>query len=114
MVVAFLGTALPMLAFLGSEGWLRFPLLLLMGFTVLSVTPVIMAVVQESFPESRALANGVYLSLNFGLRSAAVVGYGALADLFGLRWAFAASALVLLLGLPLIFRLPLARMDDAT
>ena len=95
-----------MLAFLVLDGWLRFPLLLLMGFTILSVTPVIMALVQESYPENRALANGVYMSMSFGLRSVAVVVLGGLGDLFGLRLAFVGSALVMLLGLPLLLLLP--------
>jgi FSR family fosmidomycin resistance protein-like MFS transporter len=95
-----------MVAFLALDGWPRFPLLLLLGFTVLSVTPAIMALVQESFPESRALANGVYMSMSFGLRSVVVVALGAVGDLLGLRLAFAGSALVMLLGLPLILLLP--------
>jgi FSR family fosmidomycin resistance protein-like MFS transporter len=104
--VSILVTPFLMFAFLTVSGWLRFPLLLALGFVALSVTPVIMALVQESFPENRALANGVYMSLSFVLRSGVVVVLGALGDLFGLRLAFAASAVITLLGLPLIFLLP--------
>ena len=43
------------------DGLALAPLLLLMGFVALSVTPVIMALVQESAPENRALANGIYM-----------------------------------------------------
>ena len=95
-----------MFAFLATGGWLQFSLLLLMGFTALSVTPVMMALVQESFPENQALANGVFMSLSFVLGSGVVVALGVMGDLFGLRLAFAASAVVLLLGLPLILLLP--------
>ena len=95
-----------MFVFLAVSGWAQFPLLLVLGFTALSVTPVIMALVQESFPENRALANGVYMALSFVLRSVVVVVLGALGDLFGLRVAFSASAIIALLGLPLIFVLP--------
>jgi FSR family fosmidomycin resistance protein-like MFS transporter len=77
-----------------------------MGFTALSVTPVMMALVQESFPENRALANGVYMSLSFLLSSGVVVVLGAMGDLFGLRRTFTASAIITLLGLPLILLLP--------
>lgn len=38
-------------------------MLVLLGFTCLSNTPVMMASVQESFPQNRALANGFYLNL---------------------------------------------------
>jgi len=67
---------------------------------------VAMALVQESFPQNRALANGLYLAMAFVLRSLIVVLLGAIGDLFGLRQAFTISAIVPLLGLPLVFLLP--------
>ncbi|MGQ9598612.1 MAG: MFS transporter [Anaerolineae bacterium] len=95
-----------MLAFLAVDGWGRFPLLLLLGFTALSLTPVIMALVQESFPENRALANGAYMALSFGLRSGAVVVLGAIGDFWGMRTAFTVSAMIPVIGLPFLFLLP--------
>jgi len=106
LFVSMLATPLLMLVFLAVSGWLQFPLLLMLGFIALSVTPVVMALVQESFPENRALANGVYMALSFVLRSGIVVVVGAMGDLFGLRLAFTASAVIPLLGLPLVFLLP--------
>jgi len=87
---------------------------LLLGFTGLSITPVIMALVQESFPENRVLANGLYMAMSFTIRPVAVVALGALGDLSGLRLAFIASAVVpLLLGLPLVFALPGSQQSTA-
>jgi len=106
LFVSMLTTPLLMFVFLTVKGWLQFPLLLMLGFTALSVTPVVMALVQESYPENRALANGLYMALNFGLRAWVVVVIGALGDLFGLRLAFITSAVIPLLGLPLILLLP--------
>jgi FSR family fosmidomycin resistance protein-like MFS transporter len=106
LFISMLVTPLFMFVFLATKGWGQFPLLLVLGFTSLSVTPVVMALVQESFPENRALANGVYMALSFVLRSGVVLVLGALGDLFGLRTAFTASAVITLLGLPLIFLLP--------
>ncbi|TKJ30518.1 MAG: MFS transporter [Chloroflexi bacterium B3_Chlor] len=106
LLVAMLATPLFMFIFLATSGWIRFPLLLLLGFTSLSVAPVIMALVQESFPENRALANGVYMALAFVIRSGAVIVLGAVGDLFGLRLAFTISAVIPLLGLPLLLMLP--------
>jgi FSR family fosmidomycin resistance protein-like MFS transporter len=106
LFISMLATPFLMFVFLAASGWLQFPLLLMMGFTALSVTPVVMALVQESSPENRALANGVYMALSFGLRSGVVVVMGALGDLFGLRLVFTASAVIPLLGLPLILLLP--------
>jgi FSR family fosmidomycin resistance protein-like MFS transporter len=106
LFVSMLTTPLLMFLFLAVTGWLQFPVLLMLGLTALSVTPVIMAMVQESFPENRALANGVYMAVGFSIRSAAVLILGVLGDWLGLRWAFAVSAILPLLGLPLILLLP--------
>jgi FSR family fosmidomycin resistance protein-like MFS transporter len=65
--------------------------------------------VQESLPENRALANGVYMALSFVLRSGVVVVIGAIGDLLSLRTAFTVSAVAPLLGLPLILFLPQRR-----
>jgi FSR family fosmidomycin resistance protein-like MFS transporter len=65
-----------------------------------------MALVQESFPESRALANGVYMALSFGIRAGVVVVVGRIGDLWGLQMAFLISAVIPLLGLPFLRMLP--------
>ncbi len=106
LFISMLSTPLFMFVFMAVQGWVQFPVLLALGFTLLSVGPVTMALVQESVPENRAMANGVYMSLNFIIRSGAVVALGALGDLFGLRLAFTASAIVPLLGLFFIPLLP--------
>jgi FSR family fosmidomycin resistance protein-like MFS transporter len=106
LFAAMLTTPLFMFIFLAVDGWPRFPLLLALGFTSLSAAPVMMALVQESYPENRAMANGLYMALSFVIRSGAVVALGAVGDLVGLRTAFAVSAIVPLLGLPLLLLLP--------
>jgi FSR family fosmidomycin resistance protein-like MFS transporter len=106
LAVALATTPFLMFGFLGVTGWLRFPLLLLLGFTALSVIPVLMALVQESFPQNRALANGVYMSLSFLIRSGVVVLLGVMGDYFGMRTAFAVSAALPLFGLPLLLLFP--------
>jgi len=92
-----------LLLFLVSDGALRIALLPVIGFTLLAIPPVFMALVQERFPESRALANGLYLSLNFAIRSVAAIGYGAVGDALGLRTAMLIAALATFAGLPLIW-----------
>jgi FSR family fosmidomycin resistance protein-like MFS transporter len=81
----------------------------LLGFSVISTTPVIMALVQESYPNNRALANGIYMAMSFLIRSVAVVLLGGIGDLLGLRQGFMISGILMLLGIPLIFLLPQAR-----
>jgi MFS family permease len=95
-----------MLLFLGAVGWTRLVILLGLGFTGPATRAVVMALVQESCPDNRALANGIYLALAFVTESGSAVVVGLLGDLLGLRSAFTISAAVLLLGLPFISLLP--------
>lgn len=105
LVSMSLAAPLAALAFLNTRGWAQFPLLLLVGLTLLSTTPVLMALVQEHAPGSRALANGIFMALNFLITSLAVLLVGFLGDHFGLYTAFTISTLVMLAGLPFVFQL---------
>ncbi len=107
--LSILPTSFFMFLFLTASGWVRFPLLLILGLTSLSITPVVMAIVQESFPNNRSLANGFYMALSFLIRSSAVLITGRLGDLFGMHTAFAVCAVIPLLGLPLLRFLPVKR-----
>ncbi len=80
VAASLLVTPVLMVGFVYVAGWGRVPLLLGLGFAGLMATPVIMAWVQEGFPENRALANGTYMALNFVARAIAVVLVGGLAD----------------------------------
>jgi FSR family fosmidomycin resistance protein-like MFS transporter len=99
-------TPLFALLFLWTGGWVRYLVLLPLGFFLFSFGPVIMALVQEQFPRNRALANGIYMALAFLIRSVAVVAVGAIGDLFGLRAAFLAGGLLMVAGIPFVFALP--------
>jgi FSR family fosmidomycin resistance protein-like MFS transporter len=106
MAASLLISPVIMVMFVYCTGWGRLPMLLALGFTGLMATPVIMASVQEGFPENRALANGIYMALNFGIRSVVIVLVGGLADWVGMRSAFLVCAAMGLLGTPFLFWLP--------
>jgi FSR family fosmidomycin resistance protein-like MFS transporter len=106
LLVAILGAALLMLAFLNLSGWLLIPVLLGLGFLALSTQPVLMAIVQDQFPEQRAVANGLYMSVSFLVLMAGTLLVGSLGDRFGLRQAYLWSAAASLLALPLLAWLP--------
>lgn len=89
-----------------APSYWKLPVLLALGFVSLSISPVVMAVVQESFPKNRAFANGIYMALGFVIRSIAVVLVGKVGDWVGLQFAFTISAVIILFGLPFIFLLP--------
>ncbi len=103
---AAISSALLMLAFVQAEGALLIPLLIGLGFTSLSVSPVFLALVQDQLPESRATANGIFMLYAFGVRAINVMLVGLLGDALGLQNAFSAAALISLLCLPLIATLP--------
>ena len=106
LAASFLMTPVLMIALVYVTGLWRLPLLLPLGFAGLMATPFIMAAVQETTPENRALANGIYMALNFVLRALIVVFVGALADRMGMRTTFLACAVLGLLGTPFVFWLP--------
>ncbi|RMF44526.1 MAG: MFS transporter [Anaerolineae bacterium] len=95
-----------MFFFLRVNGWLMFPLLLCLGFSMLSTQPVFLAVVQDHFPNHRSVANGLYMSLAFLLRSIALFLVGYLGDHLGLERTYLLGAGLGLLALPAIWLLP--------
>jgi len=104
LLFAFVSSSALMLVFLNTSGWLLVPVLLGLGFTALSPAPVMLALVQEHLPEHRAVANGLYISMGFLIRSVIILVIGAIGDAFGLRTAFLWSALAsLLAALPVLW-----------
>lgn len=107
-ILLALSVAAPLLllAFVYGPLWLAVPLLLALGVAALSPGPVVLALVQDQFPHNRAFANGVYLAIAFLLQAVAIWGVGALADSLGLTAAYTVAALLALLSIPAVFRLP--------
>lgn len=95
-----------LLVFLFGPDWLIVPALIGLGLTAISPTPVMMAIVQDQFPVNRALANGIFMFLNFLVRALAIALVGLMADQFGLTAAFLLSGALALLSIPAVFRLP--------
>ena len=106
LLSAILTSSVFMFLFHSASGWIQFPLLIILGFSLLSMGPVLMALMQENFPQNRALANGTYMCLNFIIRSMSAVIVGVVGDLFKLRKAYLFSAFIMFLGVPLIPFLP--------
>lgn len=104
--LSILTSPILLLALVLLPGWPQIPVLIALGLTMPATHVILMALVQESCPDNRALATGVLLSLTFVSESVGAVVLGSLADLFGLPPAFAVSAIVLLASLPLVLLLP--------
>jgi MFS transporter, FSR family, fosmidomycin resistance protein len=106
IVLSIVPTSALILVFLAVDGWVRLPILVLLGLTSLSIYPVMMALVLESFPNNRALANGAFMALSLIFRSFVVILVGRVGDIWGLPTAFTLAAVVPLLVLPLLRWLP--------
>lgn len=112
LIVLFLVSPVLFLGFLNSSGWMLFAYLLPLGFTMLSPSAVLLAVVQDNFRQNRALANGLFLMANFVIRAPALWLLGSVADRFGLENAFLMSGLIAFIGVPAILRLPERSRDS--
>ncbi len=106
LFILLLVSPLLMFAFLFTSGWMTVIVLIALGLTAISLQPVILALVQDLFPDNRALANGSYMALSFVLRAVGIWVIGLTADALGLVPAFVLSAVVGLLALPSIFFIP--------
>jgi MFS transporter, FSR family, fosmidomycin resistance protein len=103
---SLLAAPLGLLMFIWLEGWPRFAALLFTGLTLLSTTPVMLAMVQERAIKNPAAANGLFMMISFVARSAIVVLVGFVGDMMGLQTTYIISALLGFLGIPFIFMLP--------
>jgi FSR family fosmidomycin resistance protein-like MFS transporter len=112
LTISYISTPIFLLIFLQLKGALQIPLLLLLGFFAISITPVIMAIVQENFPDNRSFANGIYMAFSFVLRSVAILIVGVIADQSSLRFTFYLSAFLVIFGLPFIRLLPKSKKLD--
>lgn len=93
-------------AFLYGPTILAVPLLIALGLTAISPTPVLLAIVQDQFPDNRATGNGIAMAINFLAYAVGVSVVGLLADQVGLSNAFLSSGVLALFALPAIFKLP--------
>lgn len=97
------------LLFTYTTGWLQFLVLLVTGFSLLSTTPVMLAMIQEYSEDGSSAANGVFMMMSFMARSAVVVLVGFLADGIGLEKTFMLCGLIGLLGIPMVTKLQPSR-----
>jgi MFS transporter, FSR family, fosmidomycin resistance protein len=110
--ITIVGTTTFMLAFLFSQSWYHYPILMLFGVFGLSEGPVIMAYIQEFFTENRSLANGAYMAVNFAMQAIAAVMVGFLMDQITTQTTFIVCAIIPLAGVPLLLFLPKPKLRE--
>jgi FSR family fosmidomycin resistance protein-like MFS transporter len=92
--------------FLNTSGLISLGILVIIGGTNLAVQPIMLALVQDHFPEARSMANGIYLGITFISFAITAVLIGWVGEMTGLREAFYICAAISLLSLPLLYLLP--------
>ncbi|MCP3943028.1 MAG: MFS transporter [Desulfobacteraceae bacterium] len=93
------------LLFVFTTGILKIVALMITGFSVLSTTPVMLALIQETAGDNPAAANGLFMMASFTTRSFVVVIVGAIGDFAGLENMFIISALIGFTALPFLMKL---------
>ncbi|HID52979.1 MAG TPA: MFS transporter [Anaerolineae bacterium] len=100
LLILFIISPLLLLLFLWNGEQFALPLLIALGLTSLAPGPVLLATVQDEFPDNRALANGIYLALSFMIRAGGIWAVGWLADQYGLSQAYTLAALATFMAIP--------------
>lgn len=93
------------LIFVFSTGVLKLAMLAITGFTVLSTTPVMLAIIQENAKNNPSAANGLFMMISFAVRSIAVVLAGVIGDMAGLENIFIVSAAIGFTAIPFLLKL---------
>jgi FSR family fosmidomycin resistance protein-like MFS transporter len=91
--------------FIMTTGIFQILMLVVTGFTVLSTTPVMLAIIQDHAKENPAAANGLFMMVSFAFRALAVTVVGVIGDFAGLEMMFVISALAGVLAIPFLLKL---------
>jgi FSR family fosmidomycin resistance protein-like MFS transporter len=93
------------LVFVFTTGFIKIAMVGVAGFTVLSTTPVMLALVQENAKMNPSAANGLFMMASFFVRSVAVFLAGVIGDMAGLENMFIVSAVIGFFAIPFLLKL---------
>ena len=105
LCAAVLAAPVTLFLFIITTGALKIIMLCLTGFSILSTTPVMLAIIQEQSKGRPSAANGLFMMVSFVVRSIAIVVVGGIADLIGLEKMYLVCAFIGVMGLPFILKL---------
>ncbi len=92
-----------MFLFIFVNSTIQFIVLLLLGLTLYSSTPILLAMVQEQGSNQPALMNAGFTTINFITGAIAVLLTGFLGDIIGLDKTYALAALIAIGSIPALF-----------
>lgn len=83
-----------------TDGWLQMVLIGLMGAVFFASTPIFLAMVHDMNSSYPALANGMFMTVNFAMSSIVSVSVGYWGDKYGLQTTYQITAVLTILALP--------------
>ncbi|MCK5541202.1 MAG: MFS transporter [Desulfobacterales bacterium] len=94
-----------LILFIMTEGLAQIFMLAVSGFTIIAVTPVLLAIVQENAKGNPASANGLFMMVAFFSRGIVVMLVGFFGDIMGLEYTYITCAIIGFGALPFLIKL---------
>lgn len=105
LLIIAIATPVFMFLFISAQGFLAFPLLMILGFFIFAPGPVLLALVQDVGKEKPVFANSIYMTISFVTASISVVIAGFIGDWIGLANTYKLSAFLALGAIPFVLML---------
>jgi len=91
--------------FIYTSGITQIVMLCISGFTIIAVTPVMLAIIQENAKGNPSSANGLFMMVAFFSRAVAILIVGFLGDIMGLQYMYVICAIIGLAAFPFLIKL---------
>jgi FSR family fosmidomycin resistance protein-like MFS transporter len=105
LLIIVIVNPLLMWIFVTCNGLWIIPLLIIMGFFLFAIRPVLLALVQDTNSEYPAFINGIYMTINFLISSTTVMMIGFIGDKLGLDFTYKLAAFLALGSIPFVLLL---------
>ncbi len=112
MLISSIAAPIFLVAFVFADGWVAFPMLIILGLLAFSATPVIMAWVLDSDTEYPATANSVFMTINFFSSSVVALLFGHLGDIIDLETTYLISAGISFIGVFFALKMPKEELNS--
>jgi FSR family fosmidomycin resistance protein-like MFS transporter len=104
--ISMLISSLLIPVFLRSQGWQVLPVLVFIGFFLISTGTIFMALVQDTFQHHRSTSNSFLILINFMSNALMLIIVGVIGDTYGLELAYLIGAGAGILSIPAMNLLP--------
>ena len=105
LTIIILVSPVLMMLFVTSEGALMFPYLILLGFFIISSTPVLLALVMDIDSEHQVFLSGIFMFISFVSTSITSFAVGVISDFIGLVDTYKISSLLAFIAIPFVLLL---------